>query len=83
MSVYFQSASQSQIKKAYRKMSLVYHPDKETGDEKKFMMLTKAYAALTDDVARKNWEMYGNPDGPGGRKLCFIFWSLFSLPMAI
>ncbi|KAG1665312.1 Translocation protein SEC63 [Nymphon striatum] len=59
------AATQTQIKKAYRKMSLVYHPDKETGNEKKFMMLTKAYAALTDDVARKNWEMYGNPDGPG------------------
>lgn len=24
-----------------------------------------AYQALTDDVARKNWERYGNPDGPG------------------
>lgn len=29
------------------------------------MKLTKAYLALTDDEARKNWEKYGNPDGPG------------------
>lgn len=29
------------------------------------MKLTKAYQALTDDEARKNWEKYGNPDGPG------------------
>ena len=90
----FQSASSSEIKKAYRKLSLVFHPDKETGDEKLFMKLTKgnatftfkiiffltciitvfnvccylfrvAYQALTDDTARRNWERYGNPDGPG------------------
>ncbi|XP_043260780.1 translocation protein SEC63 homolog isoform X1 [Colletes gigas] len=58
-------SSQSDIKKAYRKLSLILHPDKETGNEKAFMKLTKAYQALTDDEARKNWEKYGNPDGPG------------------
>lgn len=57
-------ASQSEIKRAYRRLSLVYHPDKETGDEKKFMRIAKAYAALTDEESRKNWEEYGNPDGP-------------------
>lgn len=36
-------ASQADIKKAYRKLSVIWHPDKETGDEKKFMKLTKAY----------------------------------------
>lgn len=29
------------------------------------MLVAKAYAALTDEESRKNWEMYGNPDGPG------------------
>lgn len=58
-------ATQAEIKKSYRKQSVILHPDKETGDEKAFMMLTKAYQALTDDEARKNWEKYGNPDGPG------------------
>ncbi|XP_033224436.1 translocation protein SEC63 homolog [Belonocnema kinseyi] len=58
-------SSQGEIKKAYRKLSLILHPDKETGNEKAFMKLTKAYQALTDDEARKNWEKYGNPDGPG------------------
>lgn len=58
-------ATQAEIRKMYKKMSLVLHPDKEGGDEKKFMMLTKAYQALTDAEARKNWEKYGNPDGPG------------------
>ncbi|KAF5278898.1 hypothetical protein FQA39_LY18324 [Lamprigera yunnana] len=59
------SASQAEIKKAYRKLSVILHPDKETGNEKEFMKLSKAYQALTDEEARKNWEKYGNPDGPG------------------
>lgn len=36
-------ATQAEIKKSYRKQSLILHPDKETGDEKAFMKLTKAY----------------------------------------
>ncbi|KAL1438793.1 hypothetical protein MTO96_047721 [Rhipicephalus appendiculatus] len=59
------ASSERAIRKAYHKLSLVYHPDKDTGDEQKFMMIAKAYAALTDEEARKNWETYGNPDGPG------------------
>lgn len=59
------TASMGEIKKQYRKLSLIYHPDKETGDEKEFMKLSKAYQALTDDVAKENYEKYGNPDGPG------------------
>lgn len=35
--------SQADIKKAYRKLSVILHPDKETGDEKAFMKLSKAY----------------------------------------
>jgi len=58
-------ASNREIKKSYHRQSLILHPDKDTGDEKAFMMLTKAYQALTDDEARRNWEKYGNPDGPG------------------
>ena len=40
-----QGASSSEIRRAYRKLSLIYHPDKETGDEKRFMRIAKAYAA--------------------------------------
>lgn len=58
-------SSKSDVKKAYHRLSILLHPDKETGDEKAFVKLTKAYKALTDDEARKNWEKYGNPDGPG------------------
>ena len=51
-------------------MSLKWHPDKAK-DEKskeinnlKFVEINKAYKTLTDETSRKNWEEYGNPDGP-------------------
>jgi len=62
------SATKSEIKKAYRKLSRLLHPDKNPGNPKAvndFMQATKAYTILTDDVARENFAKYGNPDGPG------------------
>ena len=63
-------ASEKTIKRAYKVMSLKWHPDKAK-DEKskavnnlKFVEINKAYKTLTDEVSRKNWEEYGNPDGP-------------------
>lgn len=57
------------IKKAFRKLSLVWHPDKNRHNPlpaaARFHQITKAYEALTDELARSNWEKYGNPDGPG------------------
>jgi translocation protein SEC63 len=54
-------------------LSIKWHPDKNVENKdaaaQKFMEIQKAYKALTDETARKNWEEYGNPDGPKGFSL--------------
>lgn len=65
-------ASNIEIKRAYRKLSLIYHPDKNPDDplaQSRFIQITKAYQALTDDTARRNYEKFGNPDGPQTSKV--------------
>ena len=42
---HIQGASVGEIKKQYRKLSKVYHPDKEGGDQDMFMKIAKAYEA--------------------------------------
>ena len=64
--IILKEASEKEIKKQYRELSKTMHPDKG-GDEEKFKQLAKAYQALTDEETRKNWQEYGNPDGPGGK----------------
>ncbi|GAV76318.1 DnaJ domain-containing protein/Sec63 domain-containing protein [Cephalotus follicularis] len=62
-------ASDSEIKKAYRKLSILYHPDKNPDPEahKYFVdYISKAYQALTDPISRENYEKYGHPDGRQG-----------------
>jgi translocation protein SEC63 len=59
-------ASESEIKKSYRRLSIQYHPDKNPDPEahKYFVeYISKAYQALTDPVSRENYEKYGHPDG--------------------
>ncbi|SPO29810.1 related to tetratricopeptide repeat protein 2, dnajc7 [Ustilago trichophora] len=49
------TASESEIKKAYRKESLKHHPDKG-GDEEKFKLCSEAYAVLTDENKRRRYD---------------------------
>ena len=68
-------ATTKEIRSAYRKLSVKYHPDKvDTSkmSEKEidavnsaYVMISKAYKALTDDAVKENFLKYGNPDGPG------------------
>lgn len=65
-----QDASDNDIKKAYRKLSLKYHPDKNQGDEvaqKKFMDVTEAYEVLSDPDKRQVYDVDGE-DGLKGQK---------------
>lgn len=56
------SASQDEIKKAYRKMAVRYHPDKNPGDasaEQKFKNISEAYEVLKDPDTREKYDRLG------------------------
>jgi molecular chaperone DnaJ len=62
-------ATQEEIKKAYRKNALKYHPDKNPGDpsaEKKFKEISEAYEVLSDDNKRHIYDQYGADAVRGG-----------------
>lgn len=71
-------ATPEQIKKAYRKKALQYHPDRNAGDaeaEKKFKEVSEAYEVLSDEQKRQMYDRYGKQafeaggmggGGPGG-----------------
>lgn len=63
------SATQDDIKKAFRTLAHKYHPDKAGGDEQKFKEVSEAYSVLGDEKKRKEYDTYGqsfNGAGPQG-----------------
>lgn len=61
------SASDDDIKKAFRKLAQKYHPDKKGGDEKMFKEASEAYAVLSDKKRRAEYDMGGSGFAGGGQ----------------
>ncbi|MFQ6135392.1 MAG: molecular chaperone DnaJ [Nitrososphaerales archaeon] len=55
-------ASKEEVKRAYRRLALKYHPDrnKSSDSEEKFKEISEAYAVLSDDQKRKQYDMFGH-----------------------
>ena len=68
------SASADQIKSAYRKLAVKYHPDKNKGDkgaEEKFKEASEAYHVLSNSERKQNYDNFGHAafeNGGGGRE---------------
>lgn len=59
------TASKDEIKKAYRKLAMKYHPDRNKGDKKaeeKFKEANEAYAVLSDPEKKQQYDTYGSAD---------------------
>ena len=66
------TASGDEIKKAYRKLALKYHPDRNQGDDaavEKFKQASEAFDVLSDDTKRSRYDQYGHAgvSGAAGR----------------
>jgi molecular chaperone DnaJ len=81
-----QTADENEIKKAYRRLAMKYHPDRNQGDaeaEERFKEVRAAYEVLSDAEKRATYDRYGlaglnQQTGPGGAGFGDIFGDVFA-----
>ncbi len=56
------TATNAEIKAAYRKLAKLFHPDKNPGAEEKFRIIKEAYETLSDEVSRNRYDVKRNYD---------------------
>jgi len=56
-------ATVDQIRKAFRKLSLIYHPDKNSGDEEAFKKISMVYEVLGDPQKKTSYDLHGHTVG--------------------
>ena len=61
------NADETQIKRAYRKLAIKFHPDKNKAKnaEEAFKKVNQAFSVLSDKNKRQNYDMFGTEEGPG------------------
>lgn len=68
MTTYYQflgvnkDASSEEIRKAYKRLAKIYHPDRRGGNEDAFKLLSEAYRVLNDDNLRKQYDKENDYD---------------------
>ena len=80
------TATAAEIKKAYRKQALKYHPDKNPGDkqaEENFKLAAEAYEVLSDDNKRAQYDRFGHAAFEGGMGGGGSRWTIYSVSLEI
>ena len=75
------TATEDEIKRAYRRLAHQYHPDKNGGDDKKFKEINEAYQVLGNKEKKEQYDRFGRTfeGAPGGGVFLWRFWRFWRL----